>query len=128
MLKSDFLIIGGGVIGISIARELRRRYPDTVVRLIEKESNLGEHASGRNSGVLHAGFYYTPNSLKARFTRDGNHALTEYGDEHNLEINKCGKLVVAQNESELSTLDELLHRGNKNDIELYEVSESEALK
>jgi len=128
MLKSDFLIIGGGVIGISIARELRRRYPDTVVRLIEKESNLGEHASGRNSGVLHAGFYYTPNSLKARFTRDGNRALTEYCDEHNLEINKCGKLVVAQNESELSTLDELLHRGNKNDIELYEVSESEALK
>ena len=78
MFKSDYLIIGDGIIGVSIARVLKRRNPKSVIRLIEKESELGFHASGRNSGILHAGFYYTPNSLKARFTRDGNRGLTTY--------------------------------------------------
>lgn len=126
MVKTDFLIIGGGVIGLSIARELRSRYPDMKVCLLEKEHDLGKHASGRNSGVLHAGFYYTPDSLKAKFTRDGNKALTSYCDDRGLGINKCGKLVVARNEEDLISLDELVKRGKNNEIDLQELTEKEA--
>ena len=68
----DFLIIGGGVIGLTIALELKRRHPEAAVTLIEKENDCGVHASGRNSGVLHAGFYYTADTLKARFTKAGS--------------------------------------------------------
>ena len=77
---SDFLVIGAGVIGVNLALEAKRRFPDARVTTIEKEAGYGEHASGRNSGVLHAGFYYTANSLKARLTRDGNQRLTNFCD------------------------------------------------
>ncbi|MCP5005009.1 MAG: L-2-hydroxyglutarate oxidase [Planctomycetes bacterium] len=126
MVKTDFLIVGGGIIGISIARELRKRYSDAKVILIEKEVDCGLHASGRNSGVLHAGFYYSPDSLKAKFTRIGNKLMTEYCDANKIAINKCGKLVVAKDKSDLVFLDELLKRGRVNGIELQEVSEDEA--
>jgi len=125
-LESDFLIIGGGILGLSIARELRKRFHGSRVILIEKEHHCGEHASGRNSGVLHAGFYYTADSLKARFTRDGNRALTEYCESHGLKINRCGKLVVAQNESELPWLDELMSRAEKNGVDLKAIDQKEA--
>ena len=124
--ESDFLIIGGGVIGLSIARELRNKFHGAKVILIEKEDHCGEHASGRNSGVLHAGFYYTADSLKARFTRDGNRALTEYCESNGLKINKCGKLVVTQNEGELQWLDELMSRAEKNGVDLQIVDQKEA--
>ena len=78
MHKPDFLIIGGGVIGLSIARQLKHLYTDSSVVILEKESACGLHASGRNSGVLHAGFYYSPDSLKAQLTRQGNERLREY--------------------------------------------------
>ena len=125
-LESDFLVIGGGIMGLSIARELRKSFHGSKVILIEKEDHCGEHASGRNSGVLHAGFYYTADSLKARFTRDGNRALTEYCDSRGLKINKCGKLVVAQNEGELKWLNELMSRAEKNGVELRIVDQKEA--
>jgi L-2-hydroxyglutarate oxidase len=125
-LESDFLVIGGGVMGLSIARELRKRFHGSRVILIEKEDHCGEHASGRNSGVLHAGFYYTADSLKARFTRDGNQALTEYCESNDLQINKCGKLVVAQNEGELHWLDELMSRAEKNGVDLRIIDQKEA--
>jgi len=128
MQKVDILIIGGGVIGVSIARELRKRHPDASIILLDKELSCGQHASGRNSGVLHAGFYYSPDSLKAKFTREGNFALTNYCETRKLSINKCGKLVVARNEKDLLGLDELLIRGKKNAVELEELSAKEALK
>ena len=118
MIKADFLLIRGGIIGISIARELKKRYPDSSVCILEKERECGLHASGRNSGVLHAGFYYTADSFKAKFTRDGNQRLTEYCKSKNIKVNKCGKLVVAQNESELKWLDELMIRADKNGVPL----------
>ncbi|MDK2745477.1 MAG: L-2-hydroxyglutarate oxidase [Nitrospira sp. BO4] len=126
MQTCDFLVIGGGVIGLSVARELRRRRPDTRVLLIEKEPACGAHASGRNSGVLHAGFYYSPDSLKARFTRLGNERLTAYCDEKRIALNKCGKLVVAKDAADLPSLDELLRRGQANGIELQAITEAEA--
>lgn len=125
---TDFLIIGGGVIGINLALQAKHHFPDMQVTLIDKEKSCGEHASGRNSGVLHAGFYYTADTLKAKFTRDGCRLLTEYCKERKLGINPCGKLVIAKNDEELPVLDELLARAKHNQVELYEVSEAEALE
>lgn len=124
---SDFLVVGGGIIGINIARELKNRFPDTDVILIEKETECGKHGSTRNSGVLHAGFYYSPDSLKAKFTRNGNRLLTEYCDANQIPINKCGKLVVAKDSSEHVHLDELLKRGRMNGIRLEDITEDEAV-
>ncbi len=126
MKSTQFLVIGGGVIGLNVARELKRRYPDERVLLAEKETQCGMHASGRNSGVLHAGFYYSADSLKAKFTRDGNQRLTEYCKEKKLKLNACGKLVVAKDESELAWLDELLQRAEANGVELKSITEQEA--
>jgi len=126
MILSDYLVIGGGVIGINIARELRKTFPNSRVILIEKEGACGLHASGRNSGVLHAGFYYTPDSLKAKFTRQGNRILTEYCESKKIAINKCGKLVVAKDSSEHVFIDELLKRGKINGVELEDITEDEA--
>jgi len=125
---TDFLIVGGGVIGISIAREVRRRHPGASVMLLEKETRTGQHASGRNSGVLHAGFYYSPDSLKAKFTRTGNQRMTEYCVSRNIAVNRCGKLVVAKDASELPRLDELHRRGVANGVTLEMISAGEARK
>lgn len=122
----DFLVIGGGIIGLSIARELKKRRPDASCALIEKETDCGLHASGRNSGVLHAGFYYTADSLKARFSKVGNQLLKEYCKEKKIPMNQCGKLVVAKNESELAGLHELLKRAKANGVELHLISRQEA--
>ena len=125
-MKYDFLIVGAGIIGLSIARELREIYPAAKIKVLEKEPDTGFHSSGRNSGVLHAGFYYTADSLKAKFTKEGNRQLTEYCLENNLRINRCGKLVIAQNESELETLYELEKRGKANKVDVRLLNQEEA--
>ncbi|HSX04720.1 MAG TPA: L-2-hydroxyglutarate oxidase [Rhabdochlamydiaceae bacterium] len=122
----DFVIIGGGIIGLEIARELKKRRPDASCAILEKEADCGLHASGRNSGVLHAGFYYTEDSLKARFSKVGNQLLKEYCKEKKIPMNHCGKLVVAKNESELAGLQELLKRAKANGVELHLISRQEA--
>lgn len=119
----DFLVVGGGIVGVTCAAALKRKYPDAVVRLLEKEAALGTHASGRNSGVLHAGFYYSSSSLKARFSRDGCRRLTEYCLERGLPINQCGKLVVATSEADHAGIDELKLRAAKNGVRVEEVDE-----
>ena len=126
MKTVDYLIIGGGIIGITLALALKRRHPASSVCVIDKEARLGMHGSGRNSGVIHSGFYYSANSLKARFTRDGNRALKDFIRERKLPLNECGKLVIAKDESELPVLDELLQRGSANGVELYKISAEEA--
>jgi L-2-hydroxyglutarate oxidase LhgO len=128
MATSDFLIIGGGIIGLSIARELKKRYPEASIVILEKEEKCGLHASGRNSGVLHAGFYYTADSLKARFTRIGNQQLTEFCHSNKIPLNNCGKIVVAQKPEDIAQLDELLKRGKKNNVILHEITTKEALE
>ena len=125
-MAPDFLVIGGGIVGISISRELKHRFADSTVTLIEKEPACGLHASGRNSGILHAGFYYSADSLKAKFTRLGNEAMTAYCEARGIPLNKCGKLVVAKDESELAQLDELMSRGARNKVPLELVTEEEA--
>jgi len=123
---SDFLVIGGGIIGLNIARALKKRFRDATVTVLEKEESCGRHASGRNSGVLHAGFYYTRDSLKAKFTRVGNRQLSEYCEAKRIPVNRCGKLVVARDARDHVHLDELLKRGRDNGIDLQELTEGEA--
>ncbi|MEQ1919547.1 MAG: FAD-dependent oxidoreductase [Elusimicrobiota bacterium] len=100
--------------------------PRASVALLDKEDGPARHASGRNSGVLHAGFYYTADSLKARFTRAGNLAWTRYCQERSLPLRACGKLVVASREEDLPVLDELLRRGRANDVPVELVDEERA--
>src|SRR5262245_33665550 len=111
----DFLVIGAGIIGVSIARELRRRYHARVM-LIEKESLPGQHASGRNSGVLHAGVYYKAGTLKARLCVEGNRRMREYCLIKQIPLNDNGKVIVARSEKELSALRELHARSQGNGV------------
>lgn len=124
-LSYHYIIAGGGIIGMTIARELLRREPKAGIAILEKESDVAQHSSGRNSGVLHAGFYYSADSLKARFTRDGNQAMRAYCTEHGLKLNDCGKIVVASSEEEIAGLEELKRRGDLNGVELTWMSEEE---
>jgi L-2-hydroxyglutarate oxidase len=130
MIQADFLIVGGGIIGLSLGRALAQRFQGAAIVLLEKENEVAVHASGRNSGVLHAGFYYSADSLKARLTRTGNRALTDYCLENGLAINRCGKVVVASTESEIKGIYELKSRAERNGVDLrlidaYELSQLE---
>ncbi|MBF0146547.1 MAG: L-2-hydroxyglutarate oxidase [Magnetococcales bacterium] len=127
-IRVDYLIVGAGIIGINIALELRRRFPNAVIALADKEAGAGHHASGRNSGVLHAGFYYPADSLKARFTREGNRLMREYCLEHGLPINPCGKLVVAVSEQDLAGVEQLKERARANQVILESMDPATAKK
>ena len=108
-LNCDTLIIGCGITGLTIANELISRNFENIV-IIDKESHIGAHASGRNSGVLHSGVYYSPGSLKARFCVEGNHLMKSYCIENNLPIKNTGKVIVATDEKKLENLYELKKR------------------
>jgi len=125
MKLTDFLIAGAGIVGLGIARELANRYPDAGITVVDKEKQEAFHASGRNSGVLHAGFYYDSDSLKAKFTVSGNKAMTAYCVENGLPINRCGKVVVASDESEIDGIYELKRRGDRNGVALALIDEKE---
>jgi L-2-hydroxyglutarate oxidase LhgO len=125
--KPDFLIIGAGIVGLTLALELKKQFADSTIIVLEKELHPGVHASGRNSGVLHAGFYYTADSLKAKLCRDGNFAWRQYCEDKKLTVNHCGKLVIARNEEELNGLDELYKRGQINNVELEMITAEEAI-
>ncbi len=126
MRQKDFIIIGSGIIGLALAREIKHQKPDATITILDKEEHEAIHASGRNSGVLHAGFYYTADSLKAKFTVVGSRAMKAYARSKGLVINECGKLVVAQNEAELKQLDELLARGQRNGSNVTLIDEARA--
>jgi len=123
---TDFLVVGGGILGLTLALELKRRQEDSSVTLLEKEPACGLHASGRNSGVLHAGFYYSADTLKAQLTREGNRQLTAYCAERGLRLDRCGKLVVAKDAADLAGLEELQRRGRANGVELEVLSLDDA--
>lgn len=118
----DFLVLGAGVMGLAVARQLLITNPTAKVLVVEKETTSGLHASGRNSGVLHSGFYYSPESLKAQLTLEGNRLLKEFIKEKGLPIHDLGKVVVAKSEDELDQLRELHRRGVANgvDVELVD--------
>ncbi len=121
----DYLIIGAGIIGLNVAKNLKERFPKSKILVIEKEKEIGMHSSGRNSGVLHAGFYYTADSLKAKFTKEGNAALKAFCKKRKLKINECQKVIVSQNKEELQGLYELKKRGDINGVELQWLDEKQ---
>ena len=114
--ECDLAVVGAGILGLAVARELRRRRPDARVVVLERESAIAQHQTGHNSGVVHAGIYYAPGSLKARLCVDGAHRMYEYCDEHGIPVRRAGKLIVARDESELGRLDELERRGRQNQV------------
>lgn len=114
----DQIIIGAGIVGISLGLALLERDPNRNVLVIDKEEKPGVHASGRNSGVLHAGFYYSPDSLKAKFCRLGNLELRKFCKENNLQILLTGKVVVCQDNKDVARLEELYRRGVANGVNI----------
>ena len=123
----DYLIIGAGIIGLAIAREILLNQKNAKVIVVDKEKEVGLHASGRNSGVLHAGFYYSPDSLKAKLTRDGNFLLRQFCKENDVEVKNVGKVVVTKSELEEERLKDLYDRGIKNGVEI-EIVDKKVLK
>lgn len=124
MALTDVAVIGGGIVGLALADAWLARYPGDRVLVLDKEEHLAEHASGRNSGVLHAGFYYAPDSLKAQLTRQGNIMLRAFCDERGVAVRETGKVVVTTSPAQLPQLDELYARGQANGVPLDMVDES----
>lgn len=112
----DFVVIGGGIVGLSTARALLERHPGARLAVLEKEGGWARHQTGHNSGVIHSGIYYKPGSLKARFCLEGARALVEFCRERGIEYEICGKIIVATEPGELQLLDDLHERGLKNGL------------
>jgi L-2-hydroxyglutarate oxidase LhgO len=121
----DVIVIGAGLLGLSTAMALLGERPALRVAVLEKEATVGVHQSGHNSGVIHAGLYYKPGSLKARFCREGRQAMTEFADEHKIAYRVTGKLVVATDESELPRFRDLAERGLANGLAVKELEPPE---
>jgi (S)-2-hydroxyglutarate dehydrogenase len=113
---ADFVVIGGGILGLAVARELLARHPEASLCVLERENRLAAHQTSHSSGVIHAGIYYAPGSLKARLCVEGARLLYAYCEEHGIEARRNGKLVIATRESELTRLDELERRGLANEV------------
>ena len=122
------LIVGAGIVGMALAYEWQRKNPNDEIIIIDKEPHEAFHASGKNSGILHAGFYYNSDSLKAKLTAEGNSFMKKFCKEKNIKINETGKLVVAKNEEEVEVLKELEKRSKANNAGAYLISEEEAKK
>ena len=116
MAVYDFIIIGGGIVGMSTAMQLTQVYPDAKILLLEKESGPAKHQTGHNSGVIHAGVYYTPGSLKAKFCLEGNKATKAFCDKHRIPYDECGKLLVATNDLEMQRMSALWDRTEANGL------------
>ncbi|XP_029189643.2 L-2-hydroxyglutarate dehydrogenase, mitochondrial-like [Acropora muricata] len=124
----DVVIVGGGIIGLATARELSLRQPMLKLALVEKEKELSVHQSGKNSGVIHCGIYYTPGSLKAKLCVEGLELAYKYCDEKNIPYKRCGKIIVAVEERELPQLEKLYQRGLENGVKDLKILNSEEIK
>ncbi len=124
----DIAVVGGGIVGLATARELKRRFPRMSVAGIEKESGFNKHQTGRNSGVIHSGIYYKPGSFKAKLCVEGRKMAWAYCDEKGIEYKQVGKLIVATDESELGRLDDLWVRGQQNGVEGLEMLDADGIR
>jgi len=121
----DYAIVGAGIIGMTIAYQLKIKYENINIIIIDKENEVAEHASGRNSGVLHAGFYYSENSLKAKLTVEGNKKMKSFCKENNIFVNETKKVVIAKDKDELETLYKLQKRAEVNGVNTRIIDEIE---
>ena len=124
----DYLIVGAGIVGLTVAWELKKRYPSSVIIVLEKESEVGLHASGRNSGVLHSGIYYGSDTLKAKVCSSGAKKMQEFADEYGVDCNRSGKIIIATSETDLPTIDRLLKNAQDNSIKAERIDEQEIKK
>ncbi|MCU0570008.1 MAG: FAD-dependent oxidoreductase, partial [Oculatellaceae cyanobacterium Prado106] len=124
----DFAIIGGGIVGLSTAMTLAKRYPTAKILLVEKESRWAFHQTGNNSGVIHSGVYYKPGSFKAKFCRDGCQSMVEFCQTYDIPHEVCGKVIIATEEKELPLLENLYQRGLQNGIEVQRITAEEVLE
>jgi (S)-2-hydroxyglutarate dehydrogenase len=123
--KYDCVIIGGGIVGLSVAWAILERKPDIRLTVLEKEDNWAQHQTGRNSGVIHSGIYYKPGSLKAKLCREGNRRLVEFCDLYGVSYEACGKVIAATTASELPLLEKLYGRGIANGLAVRKLAASE---
>lgn len=126
MKSEQIVVVGGGIVGLATAWTLGRQRPGSTITLVEKESDLARHQTGRNSGVIHSGIYYKPGSLKATMCRAGAESIVEFAKEHGVSYEICGKLIVATKESEIPGLLKLYERGKENDIPVRLIDADEA--
>jgi len=127
-VKYDYLIVGSGIIGMTIAYELIENNSNIKIAIIDKEEDVAFHASGRNSGVLHAGFYYSADSLKAKFTVDGNKLMKQFCKDNDIYVNETKKIVVAKDEIELQGIYELQKRAEINGVKTSIIDKEEVYK
>jgi L-2-hydroxyglutarate oxidase LhgO len=126
--SADLVVVGGGILGLAVARESLLRHPGMTALVLEKEERIATHQTGHNSGVVHAGIYYPPGSLKARLCVEGSRSLYSYCDEKTIPYERCGKLVVATDESELPRLEELERRARLNGVPSVEFVERDGIR
>lgn len=124
----DYSIIGGGIVGLSVAYTLQQKQPEARIQIIEKEREVACHQTGNNSGVIHSGIYYKPGSFKARFAKAGSESMRKFCLEHNLAIDICGKVIVATEEKELEQLHTLYQRGLDNGLHVELLSKQELVE
>ena len=121
----DFIVIGGGIVGLATARNLLQSYPRAKLLILDKESHWAFHQTSNNSGVIHSGIYYKPGSFKAKFCREGNISMTEFCNKYNISHEICGKVIVATKPQELSLLEDLYQRGLANGLKVEKISAEE---
>ncbi|WP_163969621.1 L-2-hydroxyglutarate oxidase [Oceanobacillus halotolerans] len=124
-IKYDFIIAGGGIVGLSTGMWLTKRFPDAKVLVLEKEGILASHQTGHNSGVIHSGIYYKPGSFKAKFAKAGSQSMTAFCEEHQINHDICSKVIVATNEEEMGYLDNLYNRGIENGLAIAKIKAEE---
>ncbi|CAF0852050.1 unnamed protein product [Rotaria sordida] len=117
MQKVDCLIVGGGILGVAVARHLQSTFSHLKCLLVEKENGLAKHQTGHNSGVIHAGIYYKTDSLKAKLCIEGLKRIYEYCDANHLPYKKCGKLIVAVERDQLERLDNIYRQATENGVQ-----------
>jgi (S)-2-hydroxyglutarate dehydrogenase len=124
----DYLVIGAGIVGLTTALELKKRFPNSTIAIIEKEAEIGLHASGRNSGVMHSGVYYGNSTLKAKVCSVGAKRMREFAAEHQIACHKTGKVIIATSERDLPTIEKLMKNAQDNHVRAELLTESEIKK
>lgn len=124
----DYIIIGGGIVGLSVGMTILQRNPNAKIIILEKEKKIAQHQTGHNSGVIHSGIYYKPGSYKAKFAKSGSEGMRIFCQQHGIEHDICGKVIVATNEKELPKLENLYERALQNGLQVSKLNKEELLE